>query len=142
MAIVRPILMCLLAPKVMLIFILNFQIAGLIDLSDPHSVEDVQKLISDKLFSILKCLIRILLNKIYQMLLDIFYEYIRPILDAYIIQALIEYMEKWLKLLKEVLQCIPMFNWNKYKLNAQIDNVDYADIINNEKKTPETAQTC
>lgn len=142
MAIIKPILMCLLAPKVMLIFILNFQIAGLIDLSDPNSTEDAQEMINDKIFSILKCLIKLLLNKIYQMLLDLFYEYIMPILTAYIIQALIEYMEKWLKLLKEALQCIPMFDWNKYKLKAQIDNVDYADIINNEKKVPETTQAC
>jgi hypothetical protein len=142
MAIIKPILMCLLAPKVMLIFILNFHIAGLIDLTDPHSIDDVQQLITDKLFSVLKCLIKLLLNKIYQMLLELFYEYIMPILTAYIIQSLIEYMEKWLKLLKEALQCIPMFNWNKYKLNTQIDNVDYADIINNERKTPETTQTC
>jgi hypothetical protein len=76
------------------------------------------------------------------MLLEIFYAYIMPILNAYIIQGLIEYMEKWLRLLKEALQCIPFFNWNKYKLNTQIDNVDYADIINNENKTPETTQTC
>jgi hypothetical protein len=142
MAIIKPILMCLLAPKVMLIFIINFQIAGLIDLTDPRSSEDAEQLINDKIFSVLKCLIKILLNKIYQMLLELFYEYIMPILTAYIIQALIEYMEKWLKLLKEALQCIPMFNWNKYKLNAQIDNVDYADIINNPRKTPETTQTC
>lgn len=142
MAIIKPIFMCLLAPKVMLIFILNFQIAGLIDLTDPNSIEDAQELINNKLFSILKCLIRLLLNKIYQMLLEIFYAYIMPILSAYIIQGLIEYMEKWLKLLKEALKCIPYFNWNKYKLNTQIDNVDYADIINNENKTPETTQTC
>ena len=142
MAIIKPILMCLLAPKVMLIFILNFQIAGLIDLTDPNSIEKVQEMITDKLFSILKCLIKMLLNKIYQMLLEIFYAYIMPILTAYIIQGLIEYMEKWLRLLKEALQCIPFFNWNKYKLNTQIDNVDYADIINNENKTPETTQTC
>lgn len=142
MAIIKPILMCLLAPKVMLIFILNFQIAGLIDLSDPNSTEDVQEMINDKIFSILKCLIKLLLNKIYQMLLDLFYEYIMPILTAYVIQALIEYMEKWLKLLKEALQCIPMFDWNKYRLKAQIDNVDYADIINNENKVPETTKTC
>ena len=126
----------------MLIFILNFQIAGLIDLTDPNSIEKVQEMITDKLFSILKCLIKMLLNKIYQMLLEIFYAYIMPILTAYIIQGLIEYMEKWLRLLKEALQCIPFFNWNKYKLNTQIDNVDYADIINNENKTPETTQTC
>lgn len=134
--------MCLLAPKVMLIFVLNFQIAGLIDLTDPHSIEDAQEMITNKLFSVLKCLIKLLLNKIYQMLLEIFYAYIMPILNAYIIQALIEYMEKWLKLLKEALKCIPYFDWNKFKLNTQIDNVNYADIINNENKTPETTQTC
>lgn len=142
MAIIKPILMCLLAPKVMLIFILNFQIAGLIDLTDPNSVEEAKEMITDKLFSILKCLIKMLLNKMYQMLLEIFYAYIMPILTAYIIQGLIEYMEKWLRLLKEALQCIPLFNWNKYKLNTLIDNVDYADIINNENKTPESTQTC
>lgn len=142
MAIIKPIFMCLLAPKVMLIFILNFHIAGLIDLSDPHSIDDIQQLITDKLFSILKCSIKILLNKIYEMLLELFNSYIKPILDAYIIQGMIEYVEKWLKLLKEALECIPMFNWNKFKLKAQIDNVDYADIINNEAKAPETTQTC
>ena len=142
MAIIKPILMCLLAPKVMLIFILNFQIAGLVDLTDPNSVDDIQNLIINKLFSILKCVIKLILNKIYQMLLELFYSYIEPILRAHIIQFLIEYMEKWLKLLKDALQCIPMFNWNKYNINTQIDNVDYADIVNNERKTPETTQTC
>lgn len=142
MAIIKPILACIMAPKVMLIFVLNFQISGLVDLSDPKSSEDSQETINDKINSILKCLIRILLNKIYQMLLDLFYAYIMPILSAYIIQSLIEYVEKWLKLLKEALKCLPLFNWNRFKLKAQIDNVDYADIINNENKTPETTQSC
>ena len=142
MAIIKPIVMCLFAPKVMLIFILNFHIAGLIDLTDPNSISDVQNLILNKMFSIIKCLVKLLIQKIIDLLLELFYQYIKPILSDYIIRALIEYMEKWLKLLKEALQCIPMFNWDKYKIKAAIDTVDYADIIDNGSNIPQSSKTC
>lgn len=142
MAIIRPILMCIFAPKVMLIFILNFHVAGLIDITDPNSLSDIQELILKKIFSILKCLVKLLIQKIVGLLLELFYQYIMPILSSFIIEMLLEYVEKWLKLLKDALQCIPMFNWNKFKLNASIDDVNYADIINNNQSTPQSTTTC
>ena len=99
-------------------------------------------LIVNKLFCVIKSLLKLLIDKIIEMLLEIFFEYIAPILSAFILASMIEWLEKWLKFLQEILKCIPLFNWNKYKVVAQLDNVNYADIINEEAKLPENDNKC
>lgn len=141
-ALIKPIVMQLFAPKVMLLFILNFYVAGFVDLNNPKSIDDILDLINRKIFAILKSVITLIKDRIIEMLLDLFYEYITPILESYIALILMEYVEKWLKLLDEAMQCIPMFDFTKWKYSAQIDNVNYADITQNEQNTPETTGNC
>ena len=70
---------------------------------------------------------------------DFFIEVILPTMEKYQLLKLREKLEAWITLLAAAIACLPRFKFEKQK--ASIDEVNYADIIN-EQTTPETTGGC
>ena len=141
MALVMPLARALFTPKVMMLFVINFEIMGLIDFSNITSLNDVLNLIIKKMIAIIISLVRYIKDKIIQFLLKLFYEKIEPLLVEIGIDRLKEKLEYWIALLEEAISCIPLFNFSRYSVQTAIDDVNYADITQ-VQTTPETEKTC
>ena len=144
MAIVRPLVKSIINPKVILLFIINFDIIGLIDINDIDSFDDIMKLFYKKLFSIILSIVRFIKDSIIKFLLNLFYEKITPLIEQYTILLVQERLKEWTDLLVEAAMCIgpfPYINFSWSKTLNQIDDVRYADITQ-EQIEPETTKTC
>ena len=141
MALVMPLARAMFTPKVMMLFLINFEIMGLIDFSNVTSLNDVLNLIIKKMIAIIISLVRYIKDKIIQFLLKLFYEKVKPLLVEFGIDTLKEKLEDWIALLEEAISCIPLFNFNRYSVQTAIDDVNYADITQ-VQKIPETEKTC
>ena len=141
MALVMPLARAMFTPKVMMLFLINFEIMGLIDFSNVTSLNDVLNLIIKKMIAIIISLVRYIKDKIIQFLLKLFYEKVKPLLVEFGIDTLKEKLEDWIALLEEAISCIPLFNFNRYSVQTAIDDVNYADITQ-VQTIPETEKTC
>ena len=141
MALVMPLARAMFTPKVMMLFLINFEIMGLIDFSNVTSLNDVLNLIIKKMIAIIISLVRYIKDKIIQFLLKLFYEKVKPLLVEFGIDILKEILEDWIALLEEAISCIPLFNFSRYSVQTAIDDVNYADITQ-VQTTPETEKTC
>lgn len=137
-AIMKPMVKALLTPQVMLLFIINFESAGLIKLDGDF--EKIMQIIYKKILSLFVGLARYIRDKIIEFLLKLFAEKITPMLVLWSARINLEAIEDWIRLLQEAIACIPRFSLNNNAL-TEIDDVHYADIVKNQD-TPETSQTC
>ena len=89
--------------------------------------------------------IKYIKEMIVELLLKLLMSYLTPLLAKYMGALAKEKLEYWLNILTAALKClptIPMFNLNN-KIKSQIDDVNYADIINTGTTTsPESASPC
>ena len=65
-----------------------------------------------------------------------------PLLIKYEMIILLERITYWLSILKASLKCLPKYTFQRNKIIGAIDNVNYADIIDNNQDTPESMATC
>lgn len=141
MALVKPLARAIFTPKVMLLYLTNFYIMGLINFNDIQSFNDVLNLIIKKMIGIILSLVRYIKDKIIQFLLKLFFETIKPLLVKWGIIVLKEKLDDWIALLEEAMACIPLFDFSRYSVQTAIDDVNYADITQ-VQTTPETEKTC
>ena len=139
MALVMPLAKAILTPKVMLLFLINFQIMGMININDIKSLNDVMDLILKKMIAIIISLVRYIKDKIIEFLLKLFFDVAEELIVKEGILILKEKLDAWLTLLAEAISCIPLFNFGK--VLTEIDDVNYADITQTQD-IPKTEEKC
>lgn len=136
-AIMKPIVKSLLTPQVMLLFVINLEVVGMLNIDGDF--DKIYELIFKKILSLFVGLARYIRDKIVEFLLKLFKERIQPMLVQWSAILVSENINDWIRLLLEAIQCIPRFN---IKTNlTEIDNVQYADIVKTQD-IPESSQTC
>ena len=136
-AIMKPIVKSLLTPQVMLLFVINLEAAGMLNIDG--NFDKIFELIFKKILSLFVGLARYIRDKIIEFLLKLFKERMQPMLVQWSAILVSENINDWIRLLLEAIQCIPRFNI-KTDL-TEIDNVQYADIVKTQD-IPESSQTC
>jgi hypothetical protein len=81
------------------------------------------------------------MDKVKEILLRMVFKYLIPKLTTYELLLLLEKLDAWIQLLREVATCVPMFNFSIRKSLGQIDNVQYADIVESQS-LPESETNC
>lgn len=136
-AIMKPIVKSLLTPQVMLLFVINLEAVGMLNIDG--NFDKIFELIFKKILSLFVGLARYIRDKIIEFLLKLFKERMQPMLVQWSAILVSENINDWIRLLLEAIQCIPRFN---IKTNlTEIDNVQYADIVKTQD-IPESSQTC
>ena len=136
-AIMKPIVKSLLTPQVMLLFVINLETVGMLNIDGDF--DKIFEVIFKKILSLFVGLARYIRDKIVEFLLKLFKEKIQPMLVQWSAILVSENINDWIRLLLEAIQCIPRFNI-KTDL-TEIDNVQYADIVKTQD-IPESSQTC
>ena len=128
-AIVKPFIRALLSPQIMLLFCINLDVMGLINLEDlgKRDMDVVSDFIFRKLAGIIKKLIIQIKDAIVLYLLEIVKKEIKKLVDEIIILILLEQLNDYIRLLNQIMECIRRFGIGK-TING-IDEVNYADII-------------
>lgn len=139
-SIIQPLVKSLLTPKVMLLFMINFEVMGLIKIDDIKSFNDIYKIFIRKILATILSLIQYIKDRIVLFLIKLFLEKVEPLILQFVQLMLNEDMQHWLTLLEEARRCISLFNFNQNVL-TEIDDVNYADITQT-GDIPESAQTC
>lgn len=139
MALVMPLAKAMFTPKVMLLFVINFEIMGLINVNNIKSIDDVMELFIKKLLSIIISIVRYVKDKIVEFLYKLFLKYIKPLLIEWGALILAEKLAAWIELLEEAISCIPLFK--PTKALTEIDDVNYADITQTQD-IPESEKSC
>lgn len=136
-AIVKPFIRALLSPQIMLLFCINLDVMGLINLEDigKRDMDLVADFIFRKLSAIIKKLIIQIKDAIVLYLLEIVKKEIKKLIDEIIILILLEQLNDYIRLLNQIMECIRLFSIGK--TITGIDDVNYADIIP-EAKGPKT----
>ena len=137
MAIVKPFIRALLSPQVMLLFCINLDVMGLVNLKDlgKGDFDAVNDFIFRKLSGIIKKLIVQIKDAIVLYLLEIVKKEIKKLIDEVITILLLEQLNDYIRLLTQIMECIQRFGIGKTVTG--IDEVNYADIIP-EAKAPES----
>lgn len=128
-AIVKPFIRALLSPQIMLLFCINLDVMGLINLKDLNTkdMEIINDFIFRKLSGIIKKLILQIKDAIVIYLLEIVRKEIKKLVDEIIILILLEQLNDYIRLLTQIMECIRRFGIGKTV--SGIDEVNYADII-------------
>lgn len=137
-AIVKPFVRALLSPQIMLLFCINLDVMGLVNLKDlaAGDMDAVQDFIFRKISGIIKKLIIQIKDMIVLYLLDIVKEEIKKLIKEVTTMLLLEQLDDYIRLLNQILDCIRKYGTIGITLNG-IDEVNYADIIP-EAKIPES----
>ena len=136
LAIIKPFVRALLSPQIMLLFCINLDVMGLINLKDlgRGDMDAVSDFIFRKLSAIIKKLIIQIKDAIVLYLFEEAKKAIKKLIDEIIILILIEQLNDYMRLLTQILECLAKFGIG-ITVNG-IDDVRYADIIP-ELKSPE-----
>ena len=128
-AIVRPFVRALLSPQIMLLFCINLDVMGLIDLNNlgKRDMDAVSDFIFRKLAGIIKKLIIQIKDAIVLYLLEIVKKAITKLVDEIVILMFLEQLNDYIRLLNQIMECIRLFGIGKTV--SGIDEVNYADII-------------
>ena len=142
-AIIMPILTSLFTPQVLLIIYMNFGLMGVVKLSDVYNQDFtlILNMLMNKIFGLVKSIILFIKDKIIELLLNLLYEKLLPLLLKYQALLLLEKITCWLVILQAALACLPIFKFKREKIIGSIDEVDYADIIPSQD-TPESSTSC
>ena len=145
--IISPIVYSILSPKVMLLFMINFEVLGLIKPEDINdfknmNMDKVLDLIYQKIFVLIKSVIIYIKDKILELIVTLVQDELRPLMMK--ITAIMgqEILAQWIDALNDALQCIPMFDFSKYRLPDALDEVKYADIETKTQDSPEISDQC
>lgn len=145
MAIVKPIIMSIFTPQVLLLLYINFELLG-VTKTDNFITEDFGKIINflmNKIFTLIKSIILFVKDKLIELLLRLIYVHILPKIIKWKALLVLEYITYWLAILQAALNCLPTFKFKLPKAlsKSSIDEVDYADIIPSQD-TPESTSQC
>ena len=130
MAMVKPFVRALLSPQIMLLFCINLETMGLINLENLSNgdINLINDFIFRKLTGIIKKLIVQIKDAIVKYLLEILRKEIKKLIDEVAIIMLLEQLDDYIRLLNQIIECIRKF-FGTGETVAGIDEVNYADII-------------
>lgn len=135
-ALVYPFIRPLFTPKVIFLLMVNRKIMG-----EPSNINA-----DEILNNLLNVIIKEIIIRLKAILLDMFLSRIlkelSPLLGLLASRLLLEALNMYINLLKQIFKCIPIFRFGDtfgvtQDLISTIDDVNYADITNNEKKSPD-----
>lgn len=141
-AIALPIVKSIFTPQIILLFLINFHIMGVTSLEDLFGGNQsaIIKLLTNKIFGLVRSIISFLKDKIVEILFELFEEKILPLILKYQLIKFKEKIEAWIELLYAALLCLPRFRFSSPV--GSIDDVKYADIVYNEQDKPESSEGC
>ena len=133
--IIKPILRAVLTPKVMTLILINYQAAGLLNLTNINYLDStaILDLIRRKMLSLIKALVRLIADRINEALLELFEKVIKPLIVRWNAKITMEKLNNYMLLLQSALECYRIYGAYTF---ADIEDVNYADIIP-EKVSPE-----
>lgn len=134
-AIMRPFIRALLSPQIMLLFCINLDVMGLVDLQElgQRDYSLICDFIFRKMSGIIKKFIIFIKDKIILYLLDILKRKLKELIDQVLILMLLEQLNDYIRLLNQIIECLARFSIGR--TITGIDDVNYADIIP-EKTSP------
>jgi hypothetical protein len=135
--------MSIFTPQVLLLLYLNFELMGITKISDfmGQDFTKILNFIMNKIFGLLKSIILFIKDKIVELLLNLFYEKILPLIIKSEMLILLERITYWLTILEAAVKCVPLFKLRRNKVIGAIEDVNYADIISSQD-TPESTSSC
>ena len=141
-AIVMPIIESLFTPQVMLLIVINCNTLGIVRIDNVmgQDFSMIFNFLLNKVLSLTKSIIIFIKDKILSILLKFLYETILPMTVRWACIVYLERIEYWLETLAAALICLPSFSLTIPKLLNSIEDVDYADIVNNQT-TPESSDS-
>lgn len=131
-SIVMPIAKSLFSPKVLMVFVVNFSLLGLIDLNEfKSSSNKLMDLIYTKLIATIKSVIAFVKDLIIQYFCQIIADKLKELIETGVLLMVQEKLLYWTKLLTEAMACLPDVNlaFNRQNVLTAIDDVNYADIV-------------
>ena len=142
-AVVMPIVESLFTPQVMLLMMINFQLLGVVNIDNAfgNDFTKILNLLINKLLGLVKSIVLYIKDKIIALLLELFNNIITPILTNMALMLYLEMITDWLVILLNAVKCIPMLFGGLNKPIGYIEDVDYADIVN-EQNVPESTSEC
>lgn len=142
-AIAMPIVKSIFTPQLILLFLINFNIMGITSLNDTLGTNQgaIVKLIFNKIFTMVRQIIIFIADSLIQLLFMLFVKVITPLLLEWGWLEALEQIDDWLQLLVAVAMCLPRINLRSSKPKGTIDEVDYADITD-EQTAPENVTNC
>ena len=144
-AITMPIVESLFTPQVMLLVAINFELLGVVKLDNflGNDLSTILNFFFNKILGLIKSIILFIKDKIVEILMDLFYEYVRPLITNWLNMLLLERLEYWLTVLFDALNCLPtmVFSIGRGPVFGAIDNVEYADIVT-PQNIPESKSEC
>lgn len=142
-AITYPIVKAIFSPQLVLLILINFHMMGIVSLDDLFGTNQsaIIRLLTNKIFALVRSIISYIKDELVRILLEFFVEVILPTIEEYQLLKLKESLDAWIDLLLEAVSYIPLLSFRRRTTISSIDDVNYADIIN-EQKTPETTGGC
>lgn len=139
-AFVKPLIRSVISPQIMLLFLINFDVMGLVNLEEIMSSNDkIMTLFFNKMLGVFVNLVKKILNMILVYLVNLCMEKMKYIIASYLLLVAVEQLEDWILLLAEAMKCMPTFKATTSV--SEIDDVTYADITKSQD-TPESSETC
>lgn len=132
--IIRPIVKSAMSPKVMALIILNYEVAGALNLSEINinsPMETVLSFVRQKMLGIFGALVKKIKDIVVKAVLDLFNKQIQPLITKFMAAKLLEQIENYTDLLRQALECIDIFGFPYILgngLRTNIEEVNYADI--------------
>lgn len=142
-AITMPIVQQLFTPKLLLLIMINFELMGLtrLDSTLGQNLTWILNLIMNAVLGIIKSIVLFIKDKIIELLLRFFYNQIMPLLIRWKLLLILEQLNYWLMVITAAIKCLPLFKFERARIVSSIDEVNYADIVN-DQTTPQAASTC
>lgn len=132
--IIRPIVKAAMSPKVMALIIVNYEIAGALNLSEINinsPMDTVLSFVKQKMLGLFAALIKKIKDIVVKAVLDLFNKKIQPLITKYLAAKLLEQLENYTDLLRQAMECIDIFGFPYLignGMRTDIEEVNYADI--------------
>ena len=143
-SIIRPIIKSAMTPKVIALLLLNYEIAGAMDLTSINTnslTETTISFINSKMHGVFAALIKKAKDLVLDVVLKLFKKYITPLIIKFTAAKLMESLQNYTELLMQALDCIDLFGVPYLFGNGAktaIDDVTYADITQVKNKPEQT----
>ncbi len=137
-AIIMPLVRAVFSPQVMLLFMINFEVMGLVDLSNLEG-SAFDKLVSAIFRKLVGSVINIAIqikDAIATILYRLLEKAIKPILDDVLLALILEELDAWLILLRQALNLLRRNDM------AVLDDVHYADIRKDQTEPENESEKC
>jgi hypothetical protein len=143
MGMVTPIAISIFRPQVLLIIYFNLGLMGLtrFDTVFNQDLGTILNFLLNKIMSLIKSIILFIKDKIIELLLTLVLKVLMPLIFRMEFILMMERIEAWMTILKAAIECIPIYRFKLPHYIGSIDEVNYADIVNNQN-TPESTALC